>query len=77
MQGKYIKRIWQCEYYMKIRHRQKVCCALLYPFFTLVSLAFRAVSVAAAVVADFYYTTTIAYIYVSTQCRRAAASKSA
>ncbi|GAL87403.1 hypothetical protein MYP_4633 [Sporocytophaga myxococcoides] len=52
MQGKSIKFFRQREYYMKVRYRQELLFPCLYPLFPFVALAFRAMPVSAAVVAD-------------------------
>ncbi len=60
------------KHHMKIPYRQAFLQAGFYPSFTLCTLAFGAVPVAAAIVADADMSATVAGINVSTHCSRTA-----
>jgi hypothetical protein len=47
---------------------QQVCHPVVYPLFALMPLAFRAVTITAAIIADAEVTTAIAHIYMPAQC---------
>jgi hypothetical protein len=52
IQAQLVKGIRKGKDYMKIRDRQEFFFSCLYPFFPFISLAFRAMTVLAAVIAD-------------------------
>src|SRR5258708_7888236 len=57
---------------MEIRNRQEFRLSCRYPFFTLRSLAFRAMAVAAAVITNTQMATTGTAIHMAAKCCRAA-----
>ena len=63
--GKTIERIWQSEDDMKIRNWQQFFLSLFYPFLSLLSLAFRTMSIAATIITYAHHSTFCACIYMA------------
>lgn len=69
VQSKEVQLTGKREHYMIVGTGQQFLLPLLYPFPAFMSLAFRAVPVTAAIIADMYYATLRAYIHMTAQCR--------
>jgi hypothetical protein len=74
MQTINIELLRQSEHHMKIPYRQQLLLPCLNPFFSLCTLAFRAMSVTATIITDADMSATVALICMSTQCSRSAIS---
>ena len=74
MQCQRVDLLWQREHHMIVSAWQQICFALLYPFFALMSLALRAMTIAATVVTDVYRTARTARIHMTAQSRCSALS---
>ena len=77
MHGQLVELQGKCKYHMKVRYGEKLPLPCRYPVFPFVSLAFGAVAVAAAVVADLQSAATGAGIYMAAHVRGAAAHQGA
>jgi hypothetical protein len=72
MQTNSIQLVWQCEYDMVMLNGQGVLHQVINPESLFGSLALRAVSVSAAIIAIAYRTTVFAYFFVAAKGSRAA-----
>jgi hypothetical protein len=69
VQSKGVQLTGQREHYMIVGAGQQFLLPLLYPLFPLVPLAFRAMPVTAAIVADMYYAALCTCVHMTAQCR--------